>query len=289
MKKKSKKLKKDGSKPRTKSSKSSKSSKSPKSPKSSKSPKSLKSSKSSKSSKSPKIKSYNDYYSKLNKINTAQDLIKLNKCCLCNNDTFLLTQEPYDKINGQYIPLYYQEKWVCFSFNEIFDLLYNNIVKNGFKYIPDPIHIYDDMSKENVKIISIFDKIFNNNKIKKALENNIKNDDIFRILETNDLIVLFNIYDRLKEDKNLAVNLFIFWYNDIKPSKLSFSIENFIVKSYDGNKIRFGLLLDKYINDPFSDCSKDIQLAVKSFLEFIRKEFTQKSKQLSPVLEQDEE
>ena len=58
------------------------------------------------------------------------------------------------------------------------------------------------------------------------------------------------------------------------------SIYNFKVKSYDGNPIKLGLLLDKYINNPMIDCSKDIKLALKNFLDYI---FNETKKQLEKI------
>ena len=54
------------------------------------------------------------------------------------------------------------------------------------------------------------------------------------------------------------MNLFIHWYHDIDDSTLKKSIYNFKVKSYDGNPIKFGLLLDKYIRDAMRDCTNNI-------------------------------
>ena len=80
------------------------------------------------------------------------------------------------------------------------------------------------------------------------------------------------------------MNLFIHWYHDIDDSTLKKSIYNFKVKSYDGNPIKFGLLLDKYIRDAMRDCSKDIQLALKNFLDYI---FKETKKELEKIEEDD--
>jgi len=239
------------------------------------------SSKSSKSSRSTLL-NYKEYYNKLNTIFDKTKLKKLNKKCICSNDESIITTEFYEK-NGNYIPLIYNSIWICFQFDEIFTDLYNLIRNEKLIYIPDPLNYKENMSNENTNIVLLIDNRFYEDKIAKLLNKNIENmktdsnilDNVSEILE---------LYDINKSDPNLAVNLFIHWYNDIYDSVLKKSIYNFKVKSYDGKPIKFGILLDKYINNPFIDCSKDIKLALKNFLDYI---FNENKKTLEKI-EEDE-
>ena len=226
---------------------------------------------------------YKEYYIKLNTIFDKTKLKKLNKKCICSNNESLITTESYEK-NGNYIPLMYNSVWICFQFDEIFTDLYNLIRNEKLIYIPDPLNYKENMSNENTNIVLLIDNRFYEDKIVKLLNKNIESmktesniiDNVSEILE---------LYDINKSDPNLAVNLFIHWYNDINDSVLKKSIYNFKVKSYDGKPIKFGILLDKYINNPFIDCSKDIKLALKNFLDYI---YNETKKQTLEKIEEDE-
>jgi hypothetical protein len=134
----------------------------------------------------------------------------------------------------------------------------------------------------------LIDNRFYGNKLTKLLKKNLENvENIIDIISEEGIYELLELYEVNKSDSNLAVNLFIHWYNDIDEESmlLKNSIYNFKVKSYDGKPINFGLLLDKYINNPMIDCSKDIKLALKNFLDYIYKE---NKKELEKI-EEDEE
>jgi hypothetical protein len=231
---------------------------------------------------------YEEYYTKLLNINHKAKLKKLNKKCLCSNNELVLTTELYEK-NGNYIPLYYNSSWICFSFDEIFTDLYNLIKNEKLFYIPDPINYKENMSQPNVDIVMLIDNRFYGNKLTKLLKKNLENvENIIDIISEEGIYELLELYEVNKSDSNLAVNLFIHWYNDIDEESmlLKNSIYNFKVKSYDGKPINFGLLLDKYINNPMIDCSKDIKLALKNFLDYIYKE---NKKELEKIEEDEDE
>lgn len=231
---------------------------------------------------------YEQYYTKLINIHNKTKLNNLNKKCLCSNNELIIQAESYEK-NGDYIPLYYNSSWICFSFDEIFTDLYNLIKNDKLFYIPDPINYTENMDEQNTDIVMLIDKRFFDDKISKLLEKNSESvEKFFVILSEEDIAKLLELYkkNKLKKDIDLVVNLFIYWYHDIDNSILKKSIYNFKVKSYDGKPIKFGLMLDKYISDPRGDCSKDIKLALTNFLDYI---FKETKKELLEIIEEEDE
>ena len=231
---------------------------------------------------------YKEYYNKLKDVSDKKQLRKLNKKCICSNNESLISTEFYEK-NGNYIPLIYNSIWLCFPFDEIFEDLYNLIKNEKLIYIPDPINYKENMSDENINIVLLIDNKFYKDKISILINKNFKYiKSEYNIFEDDEYIFeLLEIYKINKSDPNLAVNLFIHWYNDINDVVLKKFIYNFKIKSYDGKPINFGILLNKYINNPLIDCSKDIKLALKSFLDYIYKE--KNKKQLKKIEEEEEE
>ena len=212
---------------------------------------------------------YEDYYNQLINIYDKTKLIKLNKKCICSNNDSVITTEPYEK-NGEYIPLYYGSTLICFPFDEIFVNLYNLIKNEKLIYMPEPLDYKENMDKQNTDIIMLIDNRFYGNKLSKLLKKNSESiGNIFDIINEEGIAELLKLYTLNNSDSNLAVNLFIHWYNEIHDERLKNLIYNFNVKSYDGKPIKFGLLLYKYINNPMIDCSKDIKLALKNFLYYI--------------------
>jgi len=236
--------------------------------KTSRSPKSRK--KRSRSNSPSKPLTYTQYYNKLYNIFDISELKKLNKKCICSNNESVITTELYEK-NGEYIPLYYDSIWVCFPFDEIFINLYDLIKNEKLIYIPEPMDYKENMNKQNTDIILLFDNRFFKNKISKLLKKNSESMENIIDAIDNDISKLLELYEINKSDSNLAVNLFIHWYND-SIDEIKNAVYNFKIKSYDGKPIKFGLLLDKYIDNPMVDCSKDIKLALKNFLDYINKE-----------------
>lgn len=185
--------------------------------------------------------------------------------------------------------MYYNSYWICFSFDEIFIDLYNLIKNEKLFYIPDPINYKENMNQPNVDIVMLLDNRFYGNKLSKLLKKNLDNvENIIDIISEEGISELLELYKLIKTDSNLCINLFIHWYNDIDEESLLLknSIYNFKAKSYDGKPIKFGLLLDKYINNPMIDCSKDIKLALKNFLDYI---YTETKKQLEKIDEEYED
>lgn len=253
---------------------------------SSRSPRSRKSRSRSRSRSPKKPLTYEQYYNKLINVFNKTELIKLNKKCICSNNESVITTELYEK-NGDYVPLYYGSTLICFPFDEIFTDLYDLIKSDKLIYIPDPLDYKENMDKQNSDIVMLIDNRFFNNKISKLLKKNSESvENIFDIINEEGISELLKLYTLNKSDSNLAVNLFIHWYNEIDEESLKDSIYNFKVKSYDGKPIKFGLLLDKYIRDAMIDCSKDIKLALKNFLDYI---FTETKKRLEKIEEDDEE
>jgi hypothetical protein len=228
---------------------------------------------------------YEQYYNKLIKVFNKTELIKLNKKCICSNNESVITTEIYEK-NGDYIPLYYGSTLICFPFDEIFTDLYDLIKNEKLIYIPDPLDYKENMDKQNSDIIMLIDNRFYGNKISKLLKKNSESvENIFDIIDEEGIAELLELYKTYKSDSNLAVNLFIHWYNEIDEESLKDSIFNFKVKSYDGKPIQLGLLLDKYISNPMIDCSKDIKLALKNFLDYV---FNETKKELEKIEEEDD-
>jgi hypothetical protein len=255
-----------------------------KSPKSSKS-----SSKSSSSSKRPIT--YKEYFSKLKNAFDMKSLKKINKKCICDNNESIITRETYEK-NGEYVPLIYDSIWICFPFEEIFFDLYDLMKKEKLIYIPNPLNYNQNMSDQNLNIVLEIDNNFYDNKISKLLEKNMKSINIFDFLSKDDIYFLIEQYNRTKINPrdDLPVNLFIHWYNEIDRQELKLSVYKFNVKSYEkSGVIDFGVLLDKYIKNPLGDCSKDIKLALKNFLEYIYKKTNTSLNELDTIGEEDEE
>ena len=210
------------------------------------------------------------YYKKILNINNVEELEKVNNDCInCNNDLYLLTQDVYDKKLDKYIPLYYDELWFCFSFEEIFDIIYDQIKINNLIHIPDPLNMLQNISEYNEKIVLLFDKKFFNNKLKKLLESNRKKINLNTYLTTESKRELSQIKNDI-QTKDIEISFFNFmiWYNNLSDYTLKSFIDNFLV-SIDGKQIKFKILIDKYQNNPRGDCIKDFKIALLSLLNTI--------------------
>lgn len=216
--------------------------------------------------------SYTIYYKQLLKIKSLQELIILNtKCIICNNDKFIISNDDYDCLSGEFIPLYYNNTWICFSFDEIFDLLYQAIIRNKLQYIPNPFMFSEKLDIQNVNIILFIDRLFYNNKMLHAIKTQKIN--IIDLLTDMDIQELTDIKNTLNIDTDFGISKFFFWYNEIKSDKiLLHEIDNIKVHTYDRSDLKFKLIIDKYKKNPTIDCSKDLKIAIKSFLNKIVEE-----------------
>lgn len=114
-----------------------------------------------------------NYIQMFRQISDKKQLKTLNNSIKCNNDNLIFTQEAYSKQENDIIPIFYDSNvWMCFTFKEIFEDLYNLIKANKLPFIPDPLFPQKTLDAEKSNLILEFDKKFNGGSIKKLLESN---------------------------------------------------------------------------------------------------------------------
>jgi hypothetical protein len=175
----------------------------------------------------------------------------------CDNELFTYTQEAVDKIN--IIPLFIDDVCICFSFEEIFELLYNVIIDKSMTRIPDPINLNKILSPVNEKIILLIDKLFFQSKMQKALNINKK---MYRPVKLSAYVIdSLQNFIRLMNDRETYFQVFydfIEWYQNLNALD-KYSLKNVIVKNEYGYNIKFDEKINQYINPDEDFCIRDFK------------------------------
>jgi hypothetical protein len=176
----------------------------------------------------------------------------------CDNELFTYTQEAVDKIN--IIPLFIDDVCICFSFEEIFELLYNVIIDKSMTRIPDPINLNKILSPVNEKIILLIDKLFFQSKMQKALNINKK---MYRPVKLSAYVIdSLQNFIRLMNDRETYFQVFydfIEWYQNLNALD-KYSLKNVIVKNEYGYNIKFDEKINQYINPDEDFCIRDFTI-----------------------------
>jgi hypothetical protein len=202
----------------------------------------------------------------------------------CSNGEYTFSLEPI-RVEDGIIPLKYnvkgKELTVCYSYNEIFDLLYSRIRDENLNYIPDMYYPEEKMNNYNKSIILSYDKRLNQSRISNLLTSK-NTSNIKDMLSQDDKRFL---KENVKGKENIeAFYNFIIWYTEL-PESTKEGIDNFVVKTLDGKQTPFGVVIENYIQSKEERCVKEFISCLKQFMSTVGDD----EDKLEEISEEDEE